>query len=380
MEPPQRPASGQASLEYVGACAVLAAVLTIAFALAGRPPLAEAIAQKIRHGLCIVTDGVCTSDDARAAGLLPCTLSEQASGEDNGVTFAVLRVGGRHDWVLARRSDGSVAIHHSDETDIGAGGEVDLFGLPLGGSLDGGAHEAWTWEFPDMAAAQRFVAMIRTPEGRRNRPLPTYTYRSLAARGQGAVPGGNAVDGTLAIGRRTGRGLTTTFLSARVGDPGPFARLPGLEDAARLERIVVEHSEDRAGPREIAFLLEAAGERPGTRIRVRGRLDLRNGANRDVAGALLRLRTPWPPSVVAGLRATVDRTLKTGTVEAELLAVRSTEKGFDHSLPFVKALGVRHVERLREARLLAARAWVAGVPRDREDCLRPDTRTLRAGA
>ena len=57
-----------------------------------------------------------------------------------------------------------------------------------------------------------------------------------------------------------------------------------------------------------------------------------------------------------------------GTVETELLGVRSGNRGHDVSLPLIKGLGLRSLEHEHAARLLAARAWVAGRELAREDC------------
>jgi hypothetical protein len=352
----------------VGAVLLVVAVVAAAVPVAGHVGLARAVAGKIRHGICIVTGGVCTPADAEAAGLLPCTVRERTGGEENGTTFLLFRGRNRDNWVLAERSDGSVVVTHADETDVGAGGEVDVLGLSLSGSLMGGIHERRTWEFPDLETAKAFLAARRDPEEAARRYPPKYVYKALAGGGQGSVPG-ESIDEDVAVGRRTGGGMETVFLRARVPDPGPFAALAGLGATQRWEEIVVEHTRDRSGPRELAFHLQAPGSRAKTTLRVTGRLDLRDPANAEAARALLRLRAPWPPAVVADLRAAVARTMEAGIVEAELLSVEASESGFDVSLPVVKAVGVHQIKRRSTVRLLAARAWVNGVARDREDCL-----------
>jgi hypothetical protein len=348
----------------VAASLLVAAVLAAAVPVAGHPPLAEAVAKQIRHGICIVSGGICTSEEARAAGLQPCTLSERGGGEDNGVTFAVLQAGTRFDWVLAERSDGSVLVTHTKNTDAGAGAAIGALGLTLNASLSSGFHEGFVWEFPDVAAAHGFLRASSSPEHAAERYPPTYRYASLAGGVKGEGPGASLDEG-LAIGRRTGKGLETTFVRARIDDPGPFSDLP---EKARWDDITVEYSRDDSGPREVAFHLRGPGSRAKTAVRVTGRLDLRDPANAAAADALLRLRAPWPPAVVAGLRSAVARTMSAGTVEAELLSIEEHESGIDLSLPLVKALGVRHLKHSRRVELLAAMAWTQGRARAREDC------------
>lgn len=364
-----RSATGQASLEYTGAALFIAAVLALAVPLAGRPPLAEAVASGIRHGICVVTGGVCTPREARALGLSPCTLREDAKGERNGTTVAIFSVDNRFNWILTQRSDGSVLLTSTGETDFGAGRDLSIAGVGIDGMLTAGLHDRAVWEFPSPRAARQFVLETRSPKAAGRVRPPTYRYESVAG-GADVGAAGLKLDVGAAVGRRRGRGLDTLFARTRIDDPSPFARLvPGLDALERWQDITVEYTRNAGGPREIAFHLSGRGATGGTVVRVTGRLDLRDPDNAEAAAALLRLRAPWPPAVVAGLRGAVARTLEAGTVEAELLEVKTSSKGFDATLPVVKALGLRHEEHRASARLLAARAWVGGTLREREDCV-----------
>ena len=347
---------GQSSLEYTAALFAVAAVLALAVPVAGTVPLAQAVARQIRHALCVVTGDVCTSGDAQRLGLRPCTVREDGRGSDLGATFLVFRAGKRMNWLLSERSDGTFVVSRSADTDVGVGFGVGAGELSLEGSGGAGFHEGWQWEFPDAASVRRFMRVISRWETLDQRPRPTYTYRSLAA-----VPEFAGAAGSLAAGVRTGRGQRTLFLRAALDDLGALADLPGVGEAPRWRDIVIEHTSDGSGPRELAFHLSGPGHGSGTVLRVTGRLDLRDPANAAVARSLLRLRVP-------DLEALVERTRAAGTVETELLGVRSGTRGHDVSLPLIKGLGLRSLEHEHAARLLAARAWVGGRELARADC------------
>ena len=76
----------------------------------------------VRTGVCIVGGDVCRASDAAAAGLAPCTLSDRRRGGGLAVTVLSVRVGGDHQWLVARRSDGSVAVTKLARDDLGASG------------------------------------------------------------------------------------------------------------------------------------------------------------------------------------------------------------------------------------------------------------------
>jgi hypothetical protein len=344
---------GQSSIEYMGALFLVAALLALAAPLAGGPPVAAAVMRQIQHALCVVTGDVCSAEDARRAGLGPCTLREDGRASDNGATFLVFRAGKRTDWVLAQRSDGTFVVSRSADTDLGVGFDVGVGGVSVDGSFDGGFHEGWQWEFPDAASVQQFLKVISRWETLDQRPPPTYTYKSLAG-----VPQLAGAGGSVAGGVRTGHGRRTLFLRARLDDLGAFEAL-GL--GSRWRDVVLEHTSDGSGARELAFRLSGPGSAAGTVMRVTGRLDLRDPVNAALARSLLQLRVPDFGPLVARTRAA-------GTIEAELFSVRSSTSGQDVSLPVIRGLGLRNLEHRRAARLLSARAWVGGREVAREDC------------
>src|SRR5690242_14802585 len=101
-------ATGQATAEYVGLLALVAAAVLGTGALVGLDPVGHAVARGIRTGICIVGGDVCRASDAVAAGLEPCTVGERSAGGGATVSIAWVRIGDARGWTVATRSDGSV--------------------------------------------------------------------------------------------------------------------------------------------------------------------------------------------------------------------------------------------------------------------------------
>jgi hypothetical protein len=160
--PPPRPIAGQASAEYVALLAVVGAVLAGAAVMGSPPALALEVAAALRHGICRVAGGVCTSGEARAAGLSPCLVQARTDRQRLGGRVLVVRLGRGDALLVERRSDGSAAVSF---TDGGSGGGTVGVGLRLPSGprvgVRGGAGLQFTagrtWEFPTFAAAARFV-------------------------------------------------------------------------------------------------------------------------------------------------------------------------------------------------------------------------------
>jgi hypothetical protein len=376
--------------------AALLTLVALAFAgvgagaAAGLGGVPGRVAHVVRTGICIVGGDVCRRADAAAEGLAPCIVDERAHG--GGVTVSVvwLRLGEKGEWTAARRSDGSVLVTRVRDGRAGAGTGVgfEAGGLSVGVSatfdlsrVGGGA-----WELPSTEAAAKFLAAIR---GGGKPPIePTWRFGELGEEGEVRagfdaaglqLPG---IEGTAQAhaGVRTGRGETTVYFHAGAHLSTPFSGLSRVgavdrrtSDApggGRTGPVVVAVTRDASGLRELSFRLLAA-DAGGARVtETVARLDLRDPANRAVAGRLLRIRVPWPPSVAADLRAVTDRIATSGTVERSVYAV--TDKGREVNL--AARLGVElglDAERVDvERRLVGASAWTHGSPeRRRVDCL-----------
>jgi hypothetical protein len=145
------------SAEYTALLALVGAALAGAGAVVGLGGIGEAVAGGLRTGICIVAGDVCRASDARASGLVPCTLDDHTRGEGLTFTIASLRFGADDSWTAGRRSDGTVVITHADERavggKIGAGVEASPLGVnaELSGKLDYALTSGKAWEFPDAA-------------------------------------------------------------------------------------------------------------------------------------------------------------------------------------------------------------------------------------
>ena len=82
-----RDATGQATAEYAGVLALVAATLLGTGAVVGVSGVGDAVAAGIRTGICIVGGDVCRASDAAAAGLEPCTVGERSEG--GGATVSI---------------------------------------------------------------------------------------------------------------------------------------------------------------------------------------------------------------------------------------------------------------------------------------------------
>ena len=160
--PPPRSIAGQASAEYVALLAVVGAIVAGAAAVGSPPPLALKVAAAVRHGICLVAGGVCTSGEARAAGLAPCLVQARTDRERLGGRLVVVRLGRGDALLVERRSDGSAAVSFTDGGS--AGGTVGV-GLQIPGLTRAGVrgglgvqfNSGRTWEFESFVAAAAFV-------------------------------------------------------------------------------------------------------------------------------------------------------------------------------------------------------------------------------
>jgi hypothetical protein len=425
--PPPRPhpAAGQASLEYVGLLALVAAALAVAAPAAGLAGVPAQVSRVVRTGICIVGGDICRPADAAAAGLDPCTLSDERRGGGLAVTVLSVRIGGDHQWLVARRSDGSVAVTKVARDDVGASGGLgyELGPLKAGVEAEAGLQVASGigWEFPDAATARRFLAEAHYGLSPAIRRWPA-AWRSgeagLATSGWAGLglvatgEDGKALEGPAAgveitaesaLGARIARGSTTLYLRAEAAGPRSTGLLDELLDAGSRGPVVAEYTHDRSGPRELAFRVSAtiragAAGRPGAAgqpsaagrssaakppgaagrpgageeqvVETVARLDLRVPANREVAARLLRHRAPWPPSVAADLRAAIRHTVRVGTVERSVYTVEDGSRSLELAARVGAEVGIEADATKVDRRLVDASAWTAGSQeRAREDCV-----------
>jgi hypothetical protein len=362
---------GQASAEYVGVLALAALVFVIAGAVAGLGEIPSAVASTVRTGICIVAGDICRDADARAAGLQPCTVGDRATG--GGTTFAVglFRIGGAGGLLVAQRSDGSVVVTKSKQGRAGVGAGLGFEATPLGidvgayGSLDFTISNGSAWEFPDAAAARRFLAGGDAP--------PTWRFGEVSGELGGEVSawlkgirfaGAHAGAG-IAAGARVGRGLTTLYLRGHL-ESGANAWLPQSRAAITGPggQVMIELTLDGTAARELAFRTAARG-RGGTQVvDTVARLDLRDPRNRAAAESVLTSGMAAPR-----LLALMRYTARHGTVERALYDVRDSSTSFALAVKLVAELGLEDQDVEVERRLVTASAWTHGSQeRLREDC------------
>ena len=389
--PPPNPAAGQGSLEYVGLLALVATAFAVAAPAAGLAGVPAQVARVVRTGVCIVGGDVCRASDAAAAGLRPCTLSDERRGGGLAVTILSVRVGGEHQWLVARRSDGSVAVTKVARDDVGASGGLGYELGPLKAGVEGEAGlrvaSGVGWEFPDAASARRFLAEAHyglSGATARWRPAWRSGEAGLATSGWAGLglvvtgEDGKGVEGPAArieissesaLGARIARGATTLYLRAEAVGPHGTGLFDGRFGAGSRGPVVAEYTRDESGPRELAFRVSAPGASEHQLVETVARLDLRVPANRAVAARLLRHRAPWPPSVAEDVRAAVRHAVRFGTVERSVYAVADDSRSLELAARLGAEVGVEAGYAKVDRRLLEASAWTAGSQeRAREDC------------
>ena len=389
--PHLHPAAGQGSLEYVGLLALVAAALAVAAPAAGLAGVPAELSRVVRTGVCIVGGDVCRASDAAAAGLRPCTVSDRRRGGGAAVTVLSLKVGGGHEWLVARRSDGSVSVTKVGSDELGASGGLGYELGPLKAGVEGEAAMKVAagvgWEFPDAASAGRFLKAAHHGLSGATARWPA-AWRSGEAglalsgwAGLGAVltgEDGTSLDGpsagievstASAFGARIGPGSTTLYLRTETEGAHTTGVLDGLLDVGSIGPLLAEYTRDRSGPRELAFRATTQGAREGRVVETVARLDLRIHSNREVAARLLRHRAPWPPSVFADLRAAVAHAVRFGTVERSVYAVEDGSKSLEVAGRLGLELGLEAEYAKVDRRLVEASARTAGSQvRAREDC------------
>jgi hypothetical protein len=363
--PPPRSIAGQASAEYVALLAVVSAIVAAAAALGSPPALALKVAAALRHGICLVAGGVCTSGEARAAGLAPCLVQARTDRQRLGGRVLVVRLGRGDALLVERRSDGSAAVSF---TDGGSGGGTVGVGLRLPAGprvgVRGGAglqfSSGRTWEFRTFAEAARFVRRWapreslgaetlgllrracpicrRRPSAPMPKPDATFheggAYGELAAAlrlgirnaGAGAEEDGEA---GLLMGRRVARGGRVTWYDrVDLETAGRLGAVLGAVQARGAGEAVLEVTSVHGRPVELR--LRAAA-------RWHGEVDLPAGAGslRDVTAALRGAQAPPPGGLGRRVEAEValdltdpaNRRALAGVAEVLGLRVRPRDWG-----------------------------------------------------
>jgi Flp pilus assembly pilin Flp len=237
-------ATGQSTTEYTALLGLVAAALVGAGATVNLHDLGTAVASTVRTGICIVAGDICRPSDAAAAGLEPCTVGDRTHGGGATISVAWLRIGENQRWTVATRSDGTVLVTRMRERTGGAAAGLGVEASPLGlhfgvdGAVDFAVTSGAAWEFPDAAAAARFLAAED-----RDRVPPTWRFGDageILTAEAGAGVGGTTLTGAEATGRwasgvRVGRGRTTLYIRTRL-DTGATVWIPGRNAQIRGPR------------------------------------------------------------------------------------------------------------------------------------------------
>jgi len=400
---------GQASVEWVGVVALVAALLAVVLALAlPGDGVGAAVVRQIHRALCIVGGGVCDLDRR------PCVLTSGTTRDRAHVTVFSLRVGRDELIVYERLSDGRVLVTYLGDTrfgiDVGAGADAWLkaagahmsAGRSARAALLAAAGGGETWLFDDAFAADAGMAALSEghdpPRGRR---AEWVDRRGLgveldASAGRGKTSGAlgleaGMVRGTI-VDERDGsrihvleRGIQGEAVLSRKDD-GAHGR--GAAD----ERISVRT--DAAGrPLELAIVrtgeLEGAyslpdrvqpiaqeltgGSQKGRRWVVEQRLDLTDPLNRQAAQEYveaIRLPTSRLGGAAQALR---DRIAASGVIETRTYGVAYEHNGGGRvSVGGGLRFGAGISDETEETRLLDARVQGPdGRWRARRDCLEP---------
>jgi hypothetical protein len=370
---------GQAAAEYVGLIALAAALLLVAGAAVGLGEVGTAVASTVRTGICIVAGDVCRDSDARAAGLEPCTVRQKSTGGGTSFSIAVVQIGGSKGKIVATRSDGSVLVTETDEGHagrvVGIGLEASPIGVDVGAEVGASVSmlRGKTWEFPDAAAAGRFL------RGEAGDLPPTWHYGEvggeLTAEAKGNLAGVkiSSISGSLegAAGLRVGRGQTTVYArvkaetGAKVWLPGDAGRFPGPATGDLIAELTYEHG----APREIAFRRVGHAEASHV-VDTVARLDLRDPENLRAAAGILAHGLPWTGEVLSDVASLVRLAAQRGTVERSVYDLRNDSSDFALAAKLGYELGLEHEHVDVERRLVAASAWTDGSQeRVREDCV-----------
>jgi hypothetical protein len=366
----------------------MAAVLLVAAPAVGAPDIGRSVAQALRHGICVVGGDICSSGDARRAGLAPCPLSTRTTGWDGAVSVMMVDVGGKFTLAVTRRSDGSVGVVRAANAGKGAsagfGGKLEVgpvhFEIGGDGSVAKRFQVAAGWDFPDERAAARFLE-----HSLRNvvRISPSWWSTERAAEVAASIGvdvGGTAHDDRYEVIGASGfvqvadgavrrRGGGATFYARTTLDGPEFtAPLTPSKGRGRTEWVVELTVDEQRRPVELAFRNARPSNFGNTLTEVVKRLDLRDPENLAAARPMLS-RPSWPHRAGPDDQALRQRLGTHGTTERLTYAIDDRTIGASGVLKAAVevGLGVKHVNVTRK--LVDASADRGAVTGRRLDCV-----------
>lgn len=162
---------GQGTVEYLAVVLLVAGVMAAAIAVLAVTGLGEQVLREFRHGLCIVSGGVC--DEAAKLATGPCVLGSRRHSDGGYINAMIVRIGSRSVVLREQLADGTVALTLLDEQQ----GGVDA-GTGVAAHVRWGSH-SWavgselrlavlaergsgrTWIARDDADASRILDQVR---------------------------------------------------------------------------------------------------------------------------------------------------------------------------------------------------------------------------
>jgi hypothetical protein len=345
-----RPTAGQATLEYIAAVALLAAVFLVAAPAVGAPDLGRAVFDGIRHGICVAGGDVCTTADARREGLGPCPLRSDTTGWEGSVSALVLEVGGKWTLTVTPRSDGSVNVVRTAGASKGGGDGAGVslnagpvaFDLGVAGDVRQRIQVARAWEFPDRATASRFLEhSLRNAVAWDDWPA---SWHSVEKSGEISAMVGVALGGKTyrdradlvgvsgfaqhADGARLSREGELTLYGRTTLD-GPELSLPFMPAVGRgRDEWLVEYTLGR----ELVFRHAEPADLGNKVTETIARLDLRDPGNLAAARPLLEHNLPWPPGDGPRKAAVMRRIATHGVIERTVSEIDDDSKGASGSI------------------------------------------------
>ena len=384
-----RTTAGQATIEYVAALALLAAILVLAGPAVGAPDVGKLVYGKLRLALCVVGGDVCSSAQAARDGLSPCPMQSDLTGHEVSVTAFSVEVGHRWTLLVTPHSDGSVSVVRTGGGHVGAATGVGAefragpvtFDAGVGAGARGRVQAAFGWEFKDHAAAERFLEHATfNSAGQVVGHPPTWvsvddalelsTMFGLQAGAKGARESGQLVGfsgglGGAIGGRKTKGGLYTLYGRATLDGGDVTLPLvpsigPGREEwvleytfgHGRARELVLRHGEPSRGGKQLTETVM--------------RLDLREPANLAVVAPLL---DGGFPSAKANFNALLARIVSDGIIETTVSSVQDDTTGVSGSLADEIKFGGEAKRINVHKQLVSATALTGGpYPRERFDC------------
>lgn len=403
-----RAQDGQATTDYIGLVALLAALLVVGAGIAGvgGPGFVNAVVGQLRHALCIVGGGSCP-----VAPRKPCTVASARDATHAGLNLGIVRLDDDHVVLRERLSDGTfrltVSTRSGGGVEVGVGGEAELKadpdGRPIGldrelrAGVAGVLGHGAVYYARSERAADRLLEAIR----RGGAPRASEVFYEGGVRGlaRAELSGARALYGQLdgrgdaILGARHDRRSDTLTISLGAGGAGAgLASIAIGGDAGALDgqavlglkldrrRRPVELSLSANGsaaagdslPVGVAQALHqvadpnASSNSAGRRWELGARVDLRDPG---VAAAWRAYRRA--PASPAAIRALGEQLRARATVDVRDYRLDSSATGAAARLAFGLKLGGEYEHTDARARLVAAATrppW--GLWESRLDCLR----------